>query len=136
MEPGRLVLPPARTPANGASPFDTRGSGGDPPAVIRDEGPVLRADRRWLLVLALAALLSRLVWVLLIHPPGDYVFSDMGKYVDRARDVAITGWAPAPEGPGDSQREWAWQAYGTHAILSIPLRIFGPDAFVPAAVLW
>ena len=119
------------------------GSGGDPPAVtwahgrVRDPsgnpGSTLRADRRWLLVLALAALVSRLVWVLVVHPPGDYVFSDMGKYVDRAREVAITGWTPAT---GIGHREWAWQAFGTHAILSIPLRIFGPDALVPAAVLW
>src|SRR5688572_28315496 len=99
------------------SRFDTRGAGGDPPAVNRVPGPTLRADRRWLLALALAALASRLLWVLVFHPPGDYVFSDMGKYVDRARDVAITGWSPAPL-EQLSRREWAWQAFGTHAILS------------------
>jgi hypothetical protein len=97
-------------------------------------GP-LRADRRWLLALTVAALLMRLVWVLVVHPPGDYVFSDMGKYVDRARDVAVTGWQPAAESD-PTRRDWAWQAFGTHAILSIPLRLFGPEAFVPAALLW
>jgi hypothetical protein len=120
--------------------FDRRGAGGDAPAVNRVPGPTLRADRRatttrWLIALALAALASRLLWVLVIHPPGDYVFSDMGKYVDRARDVAITGWAPAPL-EQLSRREWAWQAFGTHAILSIPLRIFGSDALFVAGVLW
>lgn len=105
------------------------------PGLNGDPGPPLRADRRWLLVLALAALASRLLWVLVVHPPGDYVFSDMGKYVDRARDVAVTGWHPADPSLPES-REWAWQAWGTHAILSVPLRLFGLDAFVEAGVLW
>src|SRR5690349_24130328 len=101
----------------GLSRFDTRGAEGDPPAVDRVPGPTLRDDRRatttrrWLIALTLAALASRLLWVLVIHPPGDYVFSDMGKYVDRAREVAITGWSPAPLEEA-SRREWAWQAFG------------------------
>jgi len=76
------------------------------------------------------ALLTRLVWVLLIHPPGDYVFSDMGMYVKRATDLAI-------QGPREGARELAWQAYGTHYLLSVPLKLFGTGApFRAAAVLW
>jgi len=100
--------------------------------VSADRHSLPRADRRrtwWLLGLGLAALVTRLVWVLWIHPPGDYVFSDMGKYVDRARDVAVTGWTTG-------ERDFAWQAWGTHSILSIPFRLFGRDALVHAAVLW
>jgi len=83
-----------------------------------------------LLTLTALALLTRLVWVLLIHPPGEYVFSDMGMYVKRATDLAI-------HGPRDGVRELAWQAFGTHYLLSVPLKLFGTGApFRAAAVLW
>jgi hypothetical protein len=90
---------------------------------------VLQVNRRVLLGLTLAALVSRLVWVLLVHPPADYIFSDMRKYVERATEVAQVGMQV-----GD--REYAWQAWGTHAILSIPLRLFGIERLDIAAALW
>ncbi|MEM9452764.1 MAG: hypothetical protein AAGF11_01210 [Myxococcota bacterium] len=85
-------------------------------------------EPRFLLVLVVLALLTRLVWVLWLHPPGDYIFSDMKKYVDRAQDLALHGIHP--------QRTLAWQAWGTHYLLAIPLRLFGPQAFRAGAVLW
>jgi hypothetical protein len=78
-------------------------------------------DRRVLLWLTALALLTRLLWVLVIHPPGDYVFSDMGMYVKRARDLAST------RGPRRGVRDLAWQAYGTHFLLALPFKIFGPE---------
>lgn len=76
------------------------------------------------------AVVSRLVWVLLVHPPGDYVSSDMRLYVERARLIAEHGW-PAPS------RGLAWQAFGTHGLLSVPFRLFGSEPpFTGAAVLW
>lgn len=85
-------------------------------------------DRRFLLVLVVLALLTRLVWVLWVHPPGDYVFSDMKKYVERAQDLVEHGFHP--------DRTLAWQAWGTHHLLAIPLWIFGKDALWSGAVMW
>ena len=86
-------------------------------------------SRRWLLALTVLALVSRILWVVLVHPPGDYVFSDMAKYVDRAQDLAEHGfrWGIRP---------LAWQAWGTHYILAVPLWLFGKDNLVAGAVLW
>jgi hypothetical protein len=87
-------------------------------------------DRRLLLTLTALALLTRLVWVLVVHPPGNYVFSDMGMYVKRATDLAVNG-------PREGVRELAWQAYGTHFLLALPFKLFGAGApFRAAAVLW
>ena len=81
----------------------------------------------WLTLLALA---TRLLWVLVIHPPGAYVFSDMGMYVKRATDLAVNG-------PRSGARELAWQAYGTHFLLALVFKLFGPgQPFRAAAVLW
>ena len=65
---------------------------------------MLQAVRRVLLGLTGLALLTRLVWVLLVHRPADYIFSDMRKYVERATEVAELGMQI-----GD--REYAWQAW-------------------------
>ena len=91
-------------------------------------GPVpgLVPDRRWLLTLTVLALLTRLLWVLVIHPPGNYVFSDMGMYVKRATDLAVNG-------PRDGVRDLAWQAYGTHFLLALPFKLFGAGAPFRAA---
>jgi len=82
-----------------------------------------------LLGLLALALVTRLVWVLLVHPPGAYVFSALRKYLERATEVAELGMQV-----GD--REYAWQAWGTHAILSIPLRLFGVERLDLAAAMW
>lgn len=103
---------------SGAAGVDTLGRVGRPP------------ERRLLWILIALAVLSRLLWVLVIHPPGDYVSSDMKLYVERARTLAEHGW-PEPS------RGLAWQAYGTHGLLAVPFRLFGWEApFTGAAVLW
>lgn len=91
-------------------------------------GAGVAPDRRILLVLVVLAVLTRLVWVLWLHPPGEYVFSDMKMYVERARDLAEHGFHP--------ERTLAWQAWGTHHLLAIPLWIFGRDALGVAGVMW
>lgn len=85
-------------------------------------------EPRFLLALVVLALVTRLVWVLWVHPPADYVFSDMKKYLVRAQDLAEHGFHP--------QRTLAWQAWGTHYLLAIPLRLFGLDAMRAAAAFW
>jgi hypothetical protein len=116
---------------DGVSEPASAASGGAPtpspptpsPAVAR-----FAPDRRFLLLLIVLALLTRLLWVLWVHPPGDYVFSDMRKYVERAQDLAEHGFHP--------DRTLAWQAFGTHHVLAIPLWIFGKDALWSGALLW
>ena len=97
----------------------------------------IRNDAReptdWVLVtLAVLAVLSRLVWAVWVHPPREHVFSDMAHYVHRARLVA--SWEVAP---GD--RMMAWQAWGTHALLAIPMILLGPTgeaALELAGLMW
>jgi len=86
-------------------------------------------DKRFFWVLLGLAIVTRLVWVLWIHPPGDYVFSDMGQYVRRAQRLAEHGIVF-----GD--RTLAWQVWGTHALLAVPLWLFGPKNLTAGAVLW
>lgn len=85
-------------------------------------------NRRILLALGLLALATRLLWVLWVHPPADYVFRDMYAYLFNAQHVVDNGFAP--------HRHMAFQAWGTHQLLALPLRLFGRDALVPAGILW
>lgn len=87
-------------------------------------------ERRLFWILLGLALLTRLVWVLWVHPPGDYVSSDMRLYVERARTLAADG-IPEPT------RTLAWQAYGTHLLLALPFKLFGWEPpYTAAGVLW
>ncbi|MEM6291603.1 MAG: hypothetical protein AAGA54_10070 [Myxococcota bacterium] len=86
-------------------------------------------SRRFLLMLLVAAVVTRFAWVMWIHPPWDYVFSDMAKYVNRAHALATEGFKW-----GD--RTLAWQAWGTHYLLAVPLKLFGPKNLVAGAILW
>jgi hypothetical protein len=78
-----------------------------------------------------AAVLSRLIWVIWVHPPREHVFSDMAHYVHRAGLVAgfEVEW-------GD--RMMVWQAWGTHVLLAIPLLLLGPgqSALEFAGLMW
>ncbi|MCA9698692.1 MAG: hypothetical protein KC431_14295, partial [Myxococcales bacterium] len=78
-----------------------------------------------------AAAISRLVWVLWVHPPREHVFSDMAHYVYRARLVAALEVQPG-------MRMMAWQAWGTHALLAIPIALLGPgeSALEFAGLIW
>lgn len=103
-------------------------SPGPDPAPALPSPPVREPDRRLLWVLVALALATRMAWVLWLHPPGDYVYSDMKLYLDRARDLAEHGFHP--------DRTLAWQAFGTHHLLALPLWIFGKDALWAGALLW
>jgi hypothetical protein len=142
-------------------------------------------DRRLLLILVVLAVLTRLVWVLWVHPPGNFVFSDMSKYVERAQELAehltarrgppslvaaatalvvwlvvgalprgrlrrigialgllsviVAAWLLRTDVHAygfEPDRTLAWQAWGTHHLLAIPLWIFGKDALWAGAVMW
>lgn len=82
--------------------------------------------------LVIAAVVTRSLWALWIHPPQDHVFSDTAHYVHRARM-----WVSVGARPGT--RELAWQAWGTHVLLALPMFAFGATsraALVAAAGIW
>ncbi len=93
-------------------------------------GAAARRDWVWWSLLA-AAVLSRLVWVIWIHPPHEHVFSDMAHYVHRAGLVAAFDVEI-----GD--RMMVWQAWGTHVLLAIPMLLLGKgeDALELAGLKW
>ncbi|MEM6994026.1 MAG: hypothetical protein AAF721_26170 [Myxococcota bacterium] len=80
-------------------------------------------ENRWLFLLVFAALLVRLHWNLVVHPPGEYYYSDMRGYMRRAEGMftSLTG-----------KREYdAFYPYGTHVLLYTLMKVFGPG-FDPA----
>ena len=86
------------------------------------------AQAKALLGLTAAAVITRLIWVLWLHPPGDYVFRDMRSYLVHAQWLVEHGLEPWPA--------MAFQPPGTSLILALPLWIFGADALVAAALTW
>ncbi len=74
---------------------------------------------RLVLCLFLAALAVRLHWNLVVHPLGDYVYSDMRGYWTRGAVVASDPWTPRP-----------YQAFyppGVHVFVGIVRALVGPS---------
>ncbi len=92
------------------------------------EALVNRWDRIGLASVVAGAIV-RIIWGLVIHPPVDYLYSDMGGYVGRAKRLA--------EG-ADLQRFDAFFPPGTHILLSAPMILFGTEGagLWAGAVLW
>ena len=66
-------------------------------------------DNLWLILIVLAALAVRLHWNLEVHPPGEYIYSDMRGYTRRADGMFQNLWGV---------REYdAFYPYGTHVML-------------------
>ncbi len=84
---------------------------------------------KFLIGLTVLAFATRLAWVLWVHPPAGYVYSDMGGYVSRAVDLVRKGFVPGT-------RHLAWQAWGTHHILAGWLKLFGLKNLTAGGVLW
>src|SRR5215217_4997578 len=84
---------------------------------------------RFALASVLAGLVVRIVWGLVIHPPFDYLYSDMAAYVARAQQLA-TG--------EDLARYDAFFPPGTHILLAAPMTLFGTEraGLWAGAVLW
>ncbi|MCB9748930.1 MAG: hypothetical protein H6713_02870 [Myxococcales bacterium] len=98
-------------------------------ALLRLVDLLSRPNRTVLLTLLGLALLTRLLWVLWIHPPSAYVFSDMHGYVTRALRLVEHGFQPGT-------RDLAWQSYGTHYLLAGILAIVGKANLYAAGVVW
>jgi len=90
-----------------------------PPALVTRRARVLRwlSRHRLLLVVTLLALAVRLAWNLWIHPPGEYVFSDMAGYVARANRLV--------EIPLARRVDEAFYPYGAHYLLAAVKAVFG-----------
>lgn len=74
-------------------------------------------DHRWLIALFAAALVVRMHWNLVVHPPGDYYYSDMRGYMRRAEGMFTLVWG---------RREYdAFYPYGTHVLLFGIMKVFG-----------
>jgi 4-amino-4-deoxy-L-arabinose transferase-like glycosyltransferase len=109
-------------PPDGALP-----SGAGLPGFVRK----VMANRwdRFALISILAGVIVRIIWGLVIHPPFDYLYSDMGAYVDRAQRLAT--------GAG-LQRSDAFFPPGTHILLAVPMMLLGTEraGLWAGAVLW
>ena len=71
----------------------------------------------------------RVIWGLVIHPPFDFVYSDIGGYVERAQRLAAGG------------NLWRIDAFwppGTHMLLAVPMKFLGTGeaGLWAGAVLW
>jgi 4-amino-4-deoxy-L-arabinose transferase-like glycosyltransferase len=89
-------------------------------------------ENRWdrvVLVSILVGAIVRIIWGLVIHPPLDHIYSDMGGYVERAQRLAT--------GAG-LQRFDAFFPPGTHMLLAAPMTLFGTEraGLWAGAVLW
>lgn len=85
-------------------------------------------SERWGIATFVAALVVRLHWNLEVHPPGDYIYSDMRGYMLRADTIFDEGWAP---------REYnAFYPYGTHVFLYLLQLVFGRGHHVAMAAVY
>ncbi len=83
---------------------------------------------RWTLALFAAALIVRLHWNDRIHPPGDYVYSDMNGYVGRADHLLKVGLRP--------HEYSSFFPFGTHYMVAAMKKLFGADNFHAIGVLY
>lgn len=85
-------------------------------------------DRRWLLVLLVLGIGTRLAWALLVHPPGEHIRSDMSAYVNQALDIAQHGAVKPARLP-------AFRPFGTGWILGAVFALVGIEAKAAAAAV-
>ena len=90
--------------------------------------PVNRWDRV-ALASVVVGIVVRIVWGLMIHPPVDYIYSDIGGYVERAQRLAT--------GAGLWRADAFWPP-GTHILLAAPMMLFETEraGLWAGAVLW
>lgn len=83
---------------------------------------------RWLWALFIAALVVRLHWNLVVHPLGDYVYSDMNGYVSRADRMLAKGLSP--------HEYSSFFPYGTHWLVAGSKWLFGKDDYTAIGVIY
>lgn len=85
-------------------------------------------QERWLLAVLVAALVVRLHWNLVVHPPGDYVYSDMNSYVSRADTLLDKGLAP--------NEFSSFFPFGTFWLVAGIKLVFGKANFVAIGIVY
>jgi 4-amino-4-deoxy-L-arabinose transferase-like glycosyltransferase len=77
----------------------------------------------------LAGVIVRIIWGLMIHPPLEYLYSDMGAYVERAQRLAMGASLQRPD---------TFFPPGTHILLAAPMSLFGTErvGLWGGALLW
>ena len=83
---------------------------------------------RWLIAIVLATFAVRLHWNLYVHPPGDYVYSDMNGYVSRADRMLKLGLKP--------HEYSSFFPYGTHWLVAGMKYLFGKENYDAIGVLY
>jgi hypothetical protein len=85
---------------------------------------------RWPLGITALAIATRVLWTVIIHPPSQFIYSDMAAYVARAQRLA----ADPGGGPWGDEVFFPW---GTHYLLAALLRLFGATIEAKSvAVAW
>jgi hypothetical protein len=85
-------------------------------------------EQRWFFAIFLAALAVRLEWNLVEHPPGDYVYSDMNGYVQRADKLLAH--------PTEPSEYAAFFPFGTHVMIALCKLVFGKENLPAVAILY
>ena len=85
-------------------------------------------EERWPLVVFVAALVVRLHWDLVVHPPGEYIYSDMNGYVQRADRMLERGLAP--------HEYSSFFPYGTHWLVAGVKLLFGRENDAAVGVVY
>ncbi len=85
-------------------------------------------NERWLIVIFVAACATRLHWNLVVHPLGDYIYSDMGGYVSRAHAL-LNDWSRKTEYN-------AFYPFGTHWLLAGIKAVFGRENYTAVGIVW
>lgn len=95
--------------------------------VLRSIGAFIVRER-WAIVVLVASLLVRVHWNLRVHPPRDYVYSDMNGYVGRAAQLWADMWG---------KREYAgFYPWGTHVLIHGLERVLGKGNLVGVGVVF
>jgi hypothetical protein len=100
------------------------------PAIVRLGTSIVRwiVQERWLLAVLVAALVVRLHWNLVVHPLGDYVYSDMNGYVSRADRMLDVGLR--------AHEYSSFFPYGTHWLVAGIAWSFGKGNFVAVGIVY
>ncbi len=85
-------------------------------------------DHRWSIAIFLAALVVRLHWNLVVHPLGEYIYSDMNGYNSRADRLVRE--------PFTAYEYHAFFPFGTHLLVAGFKAVFGTDNFRPIAITY
>lgn len=83
---------------------------------------------RWTIAIVLAALIVRMHWNLVVHPLGEYIYSDMNGYVSRADRVVRDPFTPYEYN--------VFFPFGTHLFVAALKAVFGKENYVAIGIAY